>query len=369
LGAIHLNKTPLYERHVALGGKIIDFGGWALPVQYTGIIEEHLQTRSAAGLFDVSHMGEITVKGPDALGFLQYVLTNDLAAAASCQTIYALMCYPDGGVVDDLIVYKRGDQDYLLVVNAANTDKDYAWLLEQQSGRVELRNVSADFAQLALQGPHAAEILQSLCDFPLDELSFFHFRDAVPLAGLPVLLSRTGYTGEDGFEIYTRPELAPALWDLLLDAGRAWGALPVGLGARDTLRFEAALPLYGQEISESITPLEAGLGFAVKLGKQRFIGRDALIAQKEQGLRRRRVGFELTGSGIPRSHYDVWAEGQRIGFVTTGGYAPSFKKSLGLALVDSTFAQLDKEIAVSIRDRLVPAKVVKLPFYAKKYRK
>lgn len=363
-----MKQTPLYDQHVSLGGRIIDFGGWALPVQYTGIVEEHEHVRGAAGLFDVSHMGEITVKGKDAQSFIQHLVTNDISKAVDGQAVYSPMCYPDGGVVDDLLVYRLGAEDYLLVVNAANTDKDYAWICEHLEGDVKVENVSDRWAQLAIQGPKAQDILQKLTDYPLGDIRFYRFAPNVRVAGYDALVSRSGYTGEDGFELYTDPINAPALWQALLDAGKEEGLIPAGLGARDTLRFEAALPLYGQEISAEISPLEAGLNRFVKLDKPEFIGRDALAKQAEEGLKRKVVGFELVERGIPRSHYNIEKDGQPIGFVTTGSFSPTLKKNIGLALVQSEYAADGMEFDVIIRDKPVKAQVVPVPFYSKKYK-
>ncbi len=363
-----MKHTPLYEEHVKLGGRIIDFGGWALPVQYTGIVEEHEHVRSAAGLFDVSHMGEITVKGKDAQSFIQHLVTNDISKAVDGQAVYSPMCYPDGGVVDDLLVYRLGAEDYLLVVNAANTDKDFAWICEHIEGEVKVENVSDQWAQLAIQGPKAQEILQKLTDYPLGDIRFYRFAPNVRVAGYDTLVSRSGYTGEDGFELYTHPVNAPALWQALLDAGREDGLIPAGLGARDTLRFEAALPLYGQEISAEISPLEAGLTRFVKLEKSEFIGKEALAKQAADGLKRRIVGFEMVERGIPRGHYEIAKDGQIIGFVTTGSFSPTLKKNIGLALVQSEYAAEGTEFDVVIRDKSVKAQVVPVPFYLKKYK-
>lgn len=364
-----MKKTPLYEMHCSLGGKIVEFAGWALPVQYTGILEEHAAVRNVAGLFDVSHMGEIFVKGPDAEKFIQKIITNDISGAREFQVVYSPMCYPDGGVVDDLLVYKYTGENYLLVVNASNSDKDFQWLQDNLEGQVEISNISDQYAQLALQGPLAETVLQKLTDFPLNEIKFFHFRDGIELAGINALISRTGYTGEDGFEIYIQAKDAPFIWEKLLEVGKPDGLVPVGLGARDTLRFEAVLPLYGLEISESISPLEAGLGKFVKLGKDDFIGRDALFKQKEQGVQRRLVGFEMIDRGIPRSHYEVQVDGRDIGFVTTGSFAPTLKKNVGLALVPVEYSSDGTEFMVVIRGNPLKARVVKIPFYMKKYKK
>lgn len=363
-----MKHTPLYEQHVKLGGRIVDFGGWALPVQYTGIVEEHEHVRGAAGLFDVSHMGEITVKGRDAGSFIQKLVTNDISKAVDGQAVYSPMCDPDGGVVDDLLVYRLGAEDYLLVVNAANTDKDYAWVCEHLEGDVEAVNVSDQWAQLAVQGPKAQDILQKLTDYPLAEIRFYRFAPHVRVAGYDALVSRSGYTGEDGFELYTNPQNAPALWNALLEAGRDDGLIPAGLGARDTLRFEAALPLYGQELSAEISPLEAGLQRFVKLDKQGFIGKDALARQAAEGLKRKLVGFEMVERGIPRSHYGIEKDGSPIGFVTTGSLSPTLKTVIGLALIQSEYASDGTEFDVVIRDKPVKARVIPIPFYTKKYK-
>ena len=364
-----MKRTPLYEKHVALGGRMIDFGGWELPVQYQGIIKEHEQTRKAVGLFDVSHMGEITVKGPGAQRFIQRMVTNDISGAQNLQAVYSPMCYEDGGVVDDLLIYRMGDEDYLLIVNAANTDKDFEWLCRHVTGQVELLNVSDDYAQMAIQGPNAERILQQLCDVPLEDIKFYRFRTDVSVAGVYGIVSRTGYTGEDGFELYLPAAEAAGVWDALLEAGKDDGLVPAGLGARDTLRFEVALPLYGHELSDSISPLEAGLGMFVKLDKEEFIGREALEAQKEAGLKRRVAGFEMSERGIPRAHLDVQKDGASVGFVTSGGFAPSVGKNLGLALVDITCAAEGTELDIIIRDKPMKAQVVGKPFYSKKYKK
>lgn len=364
-----MKKTPLYENHLALHGKMIAFGGWLLPVEYTGIIAEHRQVRAAAGLFDVSHMGEILIRGRDSGVFLQELLTNDLSKTPPYKVVYSPMCYENGGVVDDLLVYKFADDHYLLIVNAANTDKDYDWIKDHLSGDTEVVNVSEHYAQLAIQGPQAQSILQAASDFPLENIRFYTFVPETKICGVQAMVSRTGYTGEDGFEIYMPAEKAPAVWEALLELGRGRGLVPVGLGARDTLRFEAALPLYGHELSADITPLEAGLGAFVKLNKGDFIGKEALASQQVQGLKRRLAGFEMTGRGIPRSGYEIMDNGSRIGFVTSGSYSPSLEKNLGLALLDSRYCDPGTEFEVVIRNKAVGARVSDLPFYRKKYKK
>lgn len=363
-----MKRTPLYEAHCRLGGKIIDFGGWELPVQYSGIIEEHEIVRKAAGLFDVSHMGEITVKGPDAQEYIEKLVTNSILKAKEYQIVYSPMCYPDGGVVDDLLVYKYTAEDYLLVVNASNTDKDFQWMKDNLEGQVEIKNVSESYVQLALQGPKAEAILQKLTDTDLSTIKFYHFLPEVYVDGHKAIVSRTGYTGEDGFEIYLAPSDGVKLWDKILTEGKEEGILPVGLGARDTLRFEASLPLYGQEISQNISPLEAGLGKFVKLGKESFSGRDALAKQLDEGLKRKLVGFEMIDRGIPRSHYEVQVNGEAAGFVTTGSFSPTLKSNIGMALIKTEYATEGGEIEIIIRNKALKAKIIPMPFYSKKYK-
>lgn len=364
-----MKKTPLYDKHLEQSGKIIDFGGWELPVEYSGILAEHEAVRTKAGLFDVSHMGEILITGKDAEAYIQNIATNDISPMENNQIFYSLMCYPDGGVVDDLLIYKYNKEKYFLVVNASNTDKDYEWMLKNKIGDVEIENVSQNYAEIALQGPLAQDILQKLTSKNLNEIKFFYFEDGVNIGGLNAIVSRNGYTGEDGFEIYVKPEEGPKLWDMVLEAGKDYGLVPAGLGARDTLRFEVCLPLYGHEISENITPLEAGLGFFVKMKKDSFIGKDALLSQKEAGVKRKLVGFEMIDRGIARSSYEVFADGKNVGFVTTGSHSPTLKKSIGLALIDSEYAVEGNEIEVSIRNKNLKAKIIKKPFYNKNYKK
>lgn len=364
-----MKKTPLYVKHCEMGGKIIDFGGWALPVQYTGIIEEHEKVRNAAGLFDVSHMGEIVVRGHDAETFIQRLVTNNIFAAAENRIIYSPMCYPEGGVVDDLLIYKYSNQHYLLIVNASNTDKDFDWIRENLTGNVEAENVSESYAQLALQGPKAEAVLQKLADTPLSKIGFFRFQPEVMLGEVKAMVSRTGYTGEDGFEIYADSESAVYLWENILSAGEKEGLVPAGLGARDTLRFEAALPLYGHEISKDISPLEANLGKFVRLDKDDFIGKEALVKQQEQGLKRHLAGFEMIDRGIPRNSYEVQVNERKVGFVTSGSFSPSLGKNIGIALVESNINPDGAEIDIIIRNKPLKAKTVKLPFYSKKYNK
>ncbi|WP_017726975.1 glycine cleavage system aminomethyltransferase GcvT [Halalkalibacterium ligniniphilum] len=359
-----LKKTPLYEVYQQYGGKTIDFGGWALPVQFSSIKEEHEAVRTKAGLFDVSHMGEVEVKGPNALLYLQKLVTNDVGKIIDGQAQYTAMCDENGGTVDDLLIYRRTSDHFLLVINAANIEKDVQWMNAHAIDDVEITNVSDQIAQLALQGPKAEIVLQTLTDADLSTIQFFHFVDEVDVAGVKTLVSRTGYTGEDGFELYCQREDAKRLWQKILEAGKEAGVMPCGLGARDTLRFEAKLPLYGQELSRDISPLEAGIGFAVKLNKEvDFVGREALKKQKEAGLKRRLVGLEMIEKGIPRTGYEVYSGDKRIGFVTTGTQSPTLKKNVGLAILDIEFTKLETEVDVQIRKKRLKAKVVTIPFY------
>lgn len=363
-----MKRTPLYEKHVEHKGRLIDFGGWELPVEYTGIIAEHEAVRQAAGLFDVSHMGEVTVTGADAEAYIQGMITNDISSMQDTQIYYSPMCYPDGGVVDDLLVYRYHREKYLLVINAANIDKDVEWLQSHVKGNVSVTNVSGEYAQVALQGPLAQKILQRLTDKNLDEIHFFYFCDEVSIGGIKAFVSRNGYTGEDGFEILVAPGDATRLWELILEEGKADGLLPAGLGARDTLRFEVCLPLYGHEIDETITPLEAGLGYFVKLDKADFIGKQALQDQKTAGLTRKICALEMVDRGIPRAGFEVMAQGESIGHITTGSYSPSLKKNIALALLDMAYSKEGTEVDVVIREKLVKAKVINKPFYSKNYR-
>lgn len=359
-----LRRTPLYPLYEKQGAKTIDFGGWDLPVQFSSILKEHEAVRTHAGLFDVSHMGEFTVKGEGALAFLQQLLTNDIAKLEDGQALYALMCYTDGGVVDDLLVYKLAEHDYMLVVNASNIDKDFEWLQKHVEDGVELVNVSDEMSLIALQGPLAERIISKVCDAPVGELGSYRFMQDVHIGESVALVSRTGYTGEDGFEIYTDNESVLKVWEQLLEAGAEDGLIAAGLGARDTLRFEARLPLYGQELSPTITPIEAGLGFFVKLDKGDFMGREVLEEQKLNGAPRKLVGIEMIDRGIPRSHYPVYDKDDRhIGEVTTGTQSPTLKTNIGLALVEAAFSPLGTEVYVEIRGKRLKAVVIKAPFY------
>jgi len=358
-----LKRTPLFDVYSQYGAKTIDFGGWELPVQFSGIKEEHEAVRTQAGLFDVSHMGEITVTGKESLPYLQKMVTNDVSKLIAGKAQYSALCYENGGTIDDIIIYKKGEDDYLLVVNAANVEKDYEWLLIYATDyNVTLENISSQIAQLALQGPLAEEVLQELTEkTDLKEIKFFSFIDGIEICGVNALVSRTGYTGEDGFEIYCQAADAAKLWTEIL---KNEVVKPIGLGARDTLRFEAGLPLYGQELSATITPIEAGIGFAVKCDKETdFNGKEVLKQQKENGAPRKLVGIEMIDRGIPRHGYPVYVEDALVGEVTTGTQSPTLKKNVGYALIQAEYAVLDKILTVEIRSKKLQAKIVPAPFY------
>lgn len=357
-------RTPLFDLYEKYGAKVVDFHGWEMPVQFSKIQEEHEAVRTKAGLFDVSHMGEVTVKGEDALPFLQYLVTNDVSKLKSGSAQYTAMCNENGGTVDDLIIYKKGDHDYLLVINSANSDRDYEWITSHADGNVHIENVSDEMAQLAVQGPKAEKIVQTLTDTNLSDIKFFKFKDDVDIGGVKALVSRTGYTGEDGFELYCDAADAKQLWETLMKAGEDEGLLPCGLGARDTLRFEAKLLLYGQDLSPDISPIEAGIGFAVKVDKESdFIGKSVLKQQKREGAPRKLVGLEMLEKGIPRTGYEVFKEGVKIGEVTSGTQSPTLKKNVGLALLKRDYTELGTEVEVQVRKKRLKAKIVQTPFY------
>lgn len=357
-------KTPLYETHVKYGGKIVPFAGYLLPVQYgTGVITEHMAVRTACGLFDVSHMGEIMCIGKDAVKNLNHLLTNDYTTMYDGQARYSPMCNEEGGVVDDLIVYKVRDDHYFIVVNAANKDKDFAWMKKHEFGEAVFTDISKDVAQIALQGPKAETILKKLVaeeDIPKKYYSAYFHKE---IGGMDCIISKTGYTGEDGFEFYLAAEEAPKLWELLLETGKEEGLIPCGLGARDTLRLEAAMPLYGHEMNDEITPVEAGLGFFVKMQKEEFIGKAAL---EEKGVPAvKRVGLRVTGRGIIREHTDVYVDGKKIGVTTSGTHCPYIKAPVAMALLDTEYTKVGTAVEAEVRGRKVAAEVVPLPFYKK----
>lgn len=358
-----MKKTDLYDRHIALGARMVDFAGFNMPLSYTGITQEHLAVRKAAGLFDVSHMGEFLIEGPEALAFLQFATTNDVALLEPGKAQYSCFTLEGGGIVDDLLVYCLGEEKYMLVVNAANIDKDLQHLRElSHRFNINIINASGLWSLLAIQGPSALAIVQKLTDYDLSEIPYYHF-DFVPLADMEeMLVSNTGYTGAGGFEIYVQNEKAPALWDALLEAGAREGLLPCGLGCRDTLRLEKGYCLYGQDIDDTTTPLEAGLGWIVKFNKE-FLGKEALMRQKEEGVKRRLVGFVVQEKAIPRHGYTLHdTDGRFVGKVTSGAMSPSLQVPLGLGYVEAAFSRPGTEIAVSVRDRLHKAVVTKLPF-------
>ena len=365
--APQLKQTPLNSAHRQLGARMVDFGGWDMPVQYpAGTIEEHLRTRNHAGLFDVSHMGEVDVRGADAVAFVNSITSNDVSKLVDGQAQYSALTTPQGTVIDDLLVYRLAADHLLLVVNASTTEKDWEWIKSHHAGEsVELKNVSADYCQLALQGPDAQTILQKLTDVPLAEIKYYHFTPG-RVDGIDGIVSRTGYTGEDGFEVYAPADRAEQLWNKILDAGDTsspTGVLPCGLAARNTLRLEAGMALYGNDIDDTTTLLEANLGWICKLDKGDFTGREALAQQKQEGVKRKLVGFEVTERGIARDHQDVIINGERVGQVTSGSPAPFLKKNIGLAYVPIEFATTGQEIQIDVRGKLVGAQIVKTPFY------
>jgi aminomethyltransferase len=356
-----LKRTPLYELHRELGAKLIDFGGWEMPVQYAGILEEHRAVRERVGLFDVSHMGEFDVTGRDALAYLQWMTPNDVGKLADGRIHYTGFLTPQGTFVDDLLVYRKSQDDYLLVVNAGNTPKDFAWATEHARGDVRITDRSADYALIAVQGPKAAALLARVSSPDPSDLPYYGFRDT-KVCGAAALVSRTGYTGEDGFEVYCRPADAARLFRALLDEGKADGAAPCGLGARDTLRLEAKMALYGNDIDDTVTALEADLGWIVKMSKGDFLGRDALAAQKQAGLARKLVGFEMVDRGIARHGYPAkTAAGP--GLVTSGTHSPTLGRPIGLALLPTAATAIGTEFHVDIRGRDAAARVVPTPFY------
>ncbi|HBF6021065.1 TPA: aminomethyl-transferring glycine dehydrogenase subunit GcvPA [Clostridioides difficile] len=364
-----LKRVSLYNIHKELGAKLVEFAGWEMPLEYEGINKEHEKVRKSAGIFDVSHMGEVQIKGAESEKFIQNLVTNDISALKINDIIYTPMCYENGGVVDDLLIYKFGEEDYLLVINAGNIDKDVAWIIKQSEGyNVDIKNISSEVSQLAIQGPKAEEILQKITDIDLNSIKFYKSIPSTKVCGCPCLVSRTGYTGEDGFEIYCKNKYVEIIWNEVLKVGGE-DICPAGLGCRDTLRFEAALPLYGHEINEHISPIEGGLSIFVKTNKESFIGKSILSKEKESGAKRKLVGFEMQGKGMPRNGYDIRIGDKTVGFVTTGCASPTTGKILGMGIIDSEYAKVGNEIGIAIRKKVVPAVIVKKPFYKKQYKK
>ena len=364
----NLKKTCLYDSHVALGAKMSPFAGFIMPIQYTNITDEHNAVRHKVGMFDVSHMGEVFISGPDAEKYVNHIFTNDIRGFEPGKVLYGMMLHPTGGVVDDLLVYREFEPDhFLLVVNAANIDKDYAWMLSQAEGYdVKIVNESEKWGQIAVQGPESEKIVTEVLGLKqAADLSFYTYYES-EWKGVRMVVSRTGYTGEDGFELYTDIEGTKEIWKILLDAG----VVPCGLGCRDTLRFEAGLPLYGDELSDDITPVEAGLGMFCKLDKEEFIGKDALVRQKAEGPKKKLVGIELQDKAIPRATYPVETEaGEQIGVVTTGYHSISLDKSICFALVDAAYAPLGTKVMIRIRKKVFPGIVIKKRFYQTNYKK
>lgn len=355
-------KTCLYDKHVALGALISPFGGFDMPIQYSNIVDEHQAVRQACGVFDVSHMGEVLISGPDAERYVNHIFTNDVREMPVGKILYGMMCYEHGGVVDDLLVYKMASDSFFLVINASNIDKDWVWIQEQAKGYdVKLEHQSDQYGELAIQGPEAEAVMEEVLGLECKELVFYTFKTIGK-----VIVSRTGYTGEDGFEVYADAAYINECWDKLMASGRC---KPCGLGCRDTLRFEVGLPLYGDELSQDITPIMAGLGIFVKLDKDEFIGKEALAKQKAEGAPKKLVGIELADKAIPRHGYAVLKDGQPIGEVTTGYHTISTDKSVCMALVDATYAPLGTEVEIQIRKKTFPGTVCKKKFYDKHYKK
>ena len=360
-----LQLTCLHDRHVALGALMSPFGGFDMPIQYAGITEEHNAVRQHVGVFDVSHMGEVRVKGKDALRFVNHIFTNDVAGASDGQIYYGMMCREDGGTVDDLLVYKVKDDEYFLVINASNIDKDIDWIRQNAEGfDVEIIDECLVYGEVAIQGPESEKVMEDVLGLDVKDIPFYNFR-IIPAEGEDIIVSRTGYTGEDGFEIYGSHDYIRKVWDRLMEAG----VQPCGLGCRDTLRFEVGLPLYGDELADDISPIEASLSIFVKLDKPEFIGKEALARQKAEGVTRRIVGLELEGNAIPRHGYPVEVNGEKVGEVTTGYRSISTGKSVAMAMIDKPYDKLGTAVEVRIRKKTFPAKVVKKKFYEKNYKK
>ena len=361
----NLIKTCLHDRHVALGALMSPFGGFDMPIQYSTIIDEHNAVRNNVGVFDVSHMGEVRITGKDAYKYVSHIFCNDVTGAPDGQIFYGMMCYENGGVVDDLLVYKVNEEEYFLVINASNIDKDFAWIQKNaESYDVKCENQSEYYGEVAVQGPEAEATLIKLLGLPLDEIPFYNFK-TFAIDGEDVIISRTGYTGEDGFEVYGSHDFTRKMWDMLMEAG----VTPCGLGCRDTLRFEVGLPLYGHELTADITPIEASLSMFARLEKPEFIGKEALAKQKEEGVTRRIVGIELEGKAVPRQGYPVEVNGEVVGEVTTGYNSISTGKSVAMAMVKKEYAKLGTAVEVRIRKKTFPAVVVKKRFYEKNYKK
>lgn len=357
-----LKRTPLFEAHRRLGAKMVPFGGWEMPVQYSGVIDEHVTVRTKVGLFDVSHMGEVEVRGPKALAAVNRLITNDLERASNGQALYTAMCRSDGGIVDDLVVYRFSPEHIFICVNAANRDKDFDWIREHCIEGATATNRSDEFAQIAVQGPNAEALVSRFTSAALSGIAFYHFTEG-EVMGRPAIISRTGYTGEDGFELYVPAAIGEALFLALHESGQDLGVKPAGLGARDSLRLEARMCLYGNDINDETDPISAGLGWVVKLDKADFIGREALLRVKGEGPARKLVGFEMEGAGIARHGYPIVVGGEPVGEVTSGTKGPTVGKAVGLGWVQTRYAEPGAELGIEIRGKLVTARVKKGPFY------
>ena len=362
----NLKRTPLYEEHLKLNAKMVPFSGWEMPVQYSNVIDEHMATRENAGLFDISHMGEYLFTGPKALDFLQKMVTNDIAKLEDKQACYNCLCYENGTVVDDLFIYKLKENEYFIVVNGGTIEKDFNWFLKHKIDGVNLKNISDDIAKIDIQGPKAQQVVQKLTGFDLNKIKRF-FSEKIRFKGIDeeVMISRTGYTGEDGFETFFSPKYASFFWNKILEAGKEFGIKPCGLGARDTLRVEACYSLYGHELNESITPIEAGLSFVVKFNKD-FIGKKILQKQKEEGTEKKLICFEMTERAVPREHYPIFYNSYEAGFVSSGTFSPLFKKGIGMGFVKPELSDTGNKISIEIRGKDYKAVVVDRPIY--KYR-
>jgi aminomethyltransferase len=364
-----LKTTPLHSMHKELGGKLVPFAGWHMPIQFKGVMEEHKCVRDGVGIFDVSHMGEIEITGPDAKKLIQYLVTNDIEPMQNNQALYTLMCLETGGVVDDLLVHRFSDEHYFLCVNASNSDKDFQWILKNTGDfDAVVKNTSQDTAQLAVQGKHSEALLQELCDIPLNEIEYYHFRKG-KIHNFECILARTGYTGEDGFEVYLDSKHAESVYKALIEEGKSFNLEPIGLGARDTLRMEMGYALYGNELNENCNPIEAGLGWVIKLQKDDFLGKAELQKQKNAGLSRKLVGIRMLDRGVPRPHYRVLSEGSPVGELTSGTFSPSLNTGIGLCYVSIEYAKIGTKLDVEIRKLNVPAEVVKPPFLPSRIKK
>jgi aminomethyltransferase len=360
-----MKRTKFYTVHEKLGAKIVEFAGFLMPVQYTSILNEHKAVRNTVGVFDVSHMGEIFISGDKALDFIQYITINDASKLMPGRIQYSAMCYPDGGMIDDLLIYKLNNGNFMLVVNASNTEKDFNWMLENNKLGVKIENRSDEYSLLAVQGPKSKEVLEKVCDKKLD-LEYYHFFEA-KIAGCDMLISRTGYTGELGYELYFKGDekTAGEVWNAVFEAGKEYNIQPVGLGARDTLRLEMGFCLYGNDIDQTTNPLEAGLGWITKLNKTNFIGKEALLKVKSEGVKKKLVPLTSDEKAFPRHGYDITAEGRKIGSVTSGTVSPVLDKPIALGYVEPKYANLDTKINFLIREKEIPARIVKLPFVIK----